>query len=98
MTFVGQAPSIIMQGAIVPSMGALIANGLMKHSEVAVRVSVASCLCEVARITAPEPPYKDEIMKVFQELNFFKQKIKLVMVIIKWFVTPFYYRISSSLI
>lgn len=69
LTFVGQAPSISMQGALVPSMGALISNELLKHSDVDVKVSVASCLCEVARITAPEPPYKDEIMKEIFELN-----------------------------
>ncbi|KAI7744688.1 hypothetical protein M8C21_033090 [Ambrosia artemisiifolia] len=69
LTFVGQAPSISMQGALVPSMGALIADGLLKHSEIDVRVSVASCLCEVARITAPEPPYRDEIMKEIFQLN-----------------------------
>ncbi|KAD1345611.1 hypothetical protein E3N88_42981 [Mikania micrantha] len=58
-----------MQGAIVPSMGALIADELVKHSEIDVRVSVASCLCEVARITAPDPPYKDAIMKEIFQLN-----------------------------
>ncbi|KAJ0639303.1 putative sister chromatid cohesion protein Pds5 [Helianthus annuus] len=67
LSFVGQAPSLSMQGALVPSMGALIADGLLKHSEIDVKIFVASCLCEVARITAPEPPYKDEIMKdIFQ--------------------------------
>lgn len=69
LTFVGQAPSLPMQGALVPSMGALIADQLLKHSDVDVRVSVASCLCEVARITAPESPYKDEIMKEIFQLN-----------------------------
>ncbi|XP_024971623.1 uncharacterized protein LOC112510439 isoform X2 [Cynara cardunculus var. scolymus] len=69
LTFVGQAPSISMQSALVPSMGALISDQLVKHSDVDVRVSVASCLCEVARITAPDPPYKDEIMKEIFHLN-----------------------------
>nr|XP_043615256.1 uncharacterized protein LOC122587215 isoform X2 [Erigeron canadensis] len=67
LTFVRQAPSISMQGALVPSMGALIGDELLKHMDVNVRVLVASCLCEVTRITAPEPPYKDDIMKeIFQ--------------------------------
>ncbi|PWA69869.1 Armadillo-type fold [Artemisia annua] len=67
LSFVGQAPSISMQGALVPSMGALIGDELIKHSDLDVRIAVASCLCEVARITAPEPPYKDEIMQeIFQ--------------------------------
>ncbi|GJS74018.1 armadillo-type fold protein [Tanacetum coccineum] len=58
-----------MQGALVPSMGALIGDELIKHSDLDVRVAVASCLCEVARITAPDPPYKDEIMKEIFQLN-----------------------------
>lgn len=73
----GQAPSISMQGALVPSMGALISDHLIKHPDLDVKVSVASCLCEVARITAPEPPYKDEIMKVFHEINYLNPFIYL---------------------
>lgn len=69
LTFVGQAPSLSMQGALVPSMGALISNELLKHSDVDVKVLVASCLCEVARITAPEAPYNDDIMKEIFALN-----------------------------
>ncbi|XP_076888777.1 uncharacterized protein LOC143539322 [Bidens hawaiensis] len=60
---VGQAPSISMQKALVPSMGALIADELIKHSETDVKISVASCLCEVVRITAPDQTYEDEVMK-----------------------------------
>ncbi|KAI7731395.1 hypothetical protein M8C21_011506, partial [Ambrosia artemisiifolia] len=66
---VGQAPSVSMQRALVPPMGALIADELMKHSDVDVKISVASCLCEVARITAPEQSYKDEVMKEIFRLN-----------------------------
>ncbi|XP_071731836.1 sister chromatid cohesion protein PDS5 homolog D-like isoform X2 [Rutidosis leptorrhynchoides] len=69
LTCVGQSPSISMQGALVPSMGALIGHELIKHPDINVRVSVASCLSEIARITAPEQPYKDEIMKEIFQLN-----------------------------
>ncbi|KAL4584607.1 hypothetical protein LXL04_009211 [Taraxacum kok-saghyz] len=69
LAFVGQAPNLRMQGALVPSMGALISHDLLKHSDMDVKVSVASCLCEVSRITAPEPPYKDDIMKDIFQLN-----------------------------
>ncbi|KAI3785976.1 hypothetical protein L1987_45102 [Smallanthus sonchifolius] len=69
LTCVGQGPSVSMQSALVPPMGALIADELIKHSEIDVRISVASCLCEVARITAPEIPYKDEVMKEIFKLN-----------------------------
>ncbi|XP_076895823.1 uncharacterized protein LOC143548591 isoform X2 [Bidens hawaiensis] len=60
---VSQAPSISMQKALVPAMGALIADELIKHSETDVKISVASCLCEVVRITAPDQTYEDEVMK-----------------------------------
>ncbi|KAL8230421.1 hypothetical protein R6Q57_000199 [Mikania cordata] len=71
LTFVGQSPSFSMQSALVPPMGSLIADELIKHSDIDVKISVASCLCEVARITAPEIPYKDEIMKEIFQLNVF---------------------------
>ncbi|XP_076898420.1 sister chromatid cohesion protein PDS5 homolog D-like [Bidens hawaiensis] len=60
---VGQAPSISMQKALVPAMGALITDELIKHAETDVKISVASCLCEVVRITAPDQTYEDEVMK-----------------------------------
>ncbi|KAI3727153.1 hypothetical protein L1987_66963 [Smallanthus sonchifolius] len=69
LTYVRQGPSASMQSALVPPMGALIADELIKHLEIDVRISVASCLCEIARITAPETPYKDEVMKEIFKLN-----------------------------
>ncbi|KAJ0536825.1 putative sister chromatid cohesion protein Pds5 [Helianthus annuus] len=69
LTRVGQAPSVSMQRALVPPMGALIADELITHSDIDVRISVAACLCEVARITAPEQSYKDEVMKEIFRLN-----------------------------
>ncbi|KAK1434021.1 hypothetical protein QVD17_10939 [Tagetes erecta] len=69
LTCVGQAPSVSMQSALVPSMGALIGDELIKHTDIDVRISVAACLCEVARITAPEIPYNDEVMKKIFRLN-----------------------------
>nr|GEW42447.1 armadillo-type fold [Tanacetum cinerariifolium] len=88
LSFVGQAPPISMQGALVPSMGALIGDELIKHSDLDVRVAVASCLCEVARITAPDPPYKDEIMKSYYKSihileSFAKVKVCLLMLDLK---------------
>ncbi|XP_071712320.1 sister chromatid cohesion protein PDS5 homolog D-like [Rutidosis leptorrhynchoides] len=69
LTCVVQLPSVSMQGALAPSMGTLIGDELIKHSDTNVRVSVASCLSEIARITAPEPSYNDEIMKEIFQLN-----------------------------
>ncbi|WCJ40393.1 hypothetical protein M5689_021312 [Euphorbia peplus] len=62
-----QAPSIPMQDALVPAMKALISNALFRNSDADVKVSVASCLSEITRITAPTPPYNDDHMKeIFQ--------------------------------
>ncbi|KAG6728148.1 hypothetical protein I3842_02G158800 [Carya illinoinensis] len=60
---VEQAPSESMKDALLPSMKALIANELLTHSEMDVKVSVASCLTEITRITAPDAPYNDDQMK-----------------------------------
>jgi hypothetical protein len=37
-----------------------------------VRVAVASCMSEITRITAPDAPYNDDLMKVLiaAEINF----------------------------
>lgn len=36
-----------------------------------VKVSVASCMSELTRITAPDAPYNDEQMKVIRMSKFF---------------------------
>lgn len=45
-------------------MKALIADELLRHSDMDVKVAVASCISEITRITAPDAPYDDEQMKV----------------------------------
>ncbi|RDX77938.1 Sister chromatid cohesion protein PDS5-like B-B, partial [Mucuna pruriens] len=64
---VEQSPTDSMQNALSPSLKALIADELLRHSDDDVKVAVASCISEITRITAPEAPYDDEQMKeVFQ--------------------------------
>ncbi|GJY35778.1 PH-interacting protein, partial [Tanacetum coccineum] len=64
---VDQSPNSLMQEAVDQPTKALFNESLLKHSSMDVRASVASCLCEITRITAPEAPYGDEEMKeVFQ--------------------------------
>ncbi|XP_043700226.1 muscle M-line assembly protein unc-89-like [Telopea speciosissima] len=64
---VEQSPSNSMQDAICSSMKALVADDLLRHSDMDVKVAVASCISEITRITAPEAPYEDEQMKeIFQ--------------------------------
>lgn len=53
-----------MQNALSPSLKALIAEKLIKHSDVDVKVAVAACISEITRITAPDAPYDDDQMKV----------------------------------
>ena len=53
-----------MQKALLPSMKALISDALLRNSDMDVKVSVASCIIELTRITAPDAPYNDERMKV----------------------------------
>lgn len=64
---VEQGPPRSMQDALLPLMKALISNELLRHSDVDVKLSVASCLTQITRITAPDAPYDDERMKeIFQ--------------------------------
>ncbi|GFQ06805.1 sister chromatid cohesion protein pds5 [Phtheirospermum japonicum] len=64
---VEQSPARSMQTALSPLMKALVAEELLKHSDVDVKVGVASCISEITRITAPDAPYDDDKMKdVFQ--------------------------------
>ncbi|KAB2611541.1 hypothetical protein D8674_019573 [Pyrus ussuriensis x Pyrus communis] len=56
-----------MQDALLPIMKALISDELFRHSDMDVKLYVASCITELTRITAPVPPYNDEWMKeIFQ--------------------------------
>ncbi|KAL9231968.1 hypothetical protein vseg_007124 [Gypsophila vaccaria] len=68
LTKVGQAPSHLVQVALLIPMKALIADELFTHSDPNVRITVASCLNEVTRITAPIPPFEDDKMREFFEL------------------------------
>ncbi|XP_054797872.1 sister chromatid cohesion protein PDS5 homolog C-like [Prosopis cineraria] len=64
---VEQSPTKSMQNALSPSLKALVADRLLRHADVDVKVAVASCISEITRITAPEAPYDDDQMKeVFQ--------------------------------
>ncbi|CAN6804287.1 unnamed protein product [Brassica oleracea] len=60
---VGQHQPLSMQHALIPSKNALVSSGLLTHPDSDVRVSLASCLTEIVRITAPRAPYGDDQMK-----------------------------------
>lgn len=61
---VEQSPPASMQNALSPLMTALVDGKLVKHSDTDVKVSVAACISEITRITAPDAPYDDDQMKV----------------------------------
>ncbi|WOL08646.1 hypothetical protein Cni_G17399 [Canna indica] len=66
---VDQSPTQSMSNALRPSMRALVAKELLGHSDMDVKVAVASCFSEITRITAPETPYEDNLMKeIFQSI------------------------------
>lgn len=69
-----QAPSESMKDALLPSMKALITIELLRHSDMDVKVSVASCITEITRITAPNAPYNDEQMKVLIKFKTFSNQ------------------------
>lgn len=61
---VEQSPPPIIQNAYAAAMKALLEEPLLRHSDVDVKVAIASCISEITRITAPEAPYDDDQMKV----------------------------------
>ncbi|CAM8966448.1 unnamed protein product [Rhodiola kirilowii] len=60
---VEQQPPEGIQDVLCPSFKALSADELLKHPDTDVRVGVTACLTEISRITAPDVPYRDDMMK-----------------------------------
>ncbi|GAB2252670.1 hypothetical protein Droror1_Dr00005517 [Drosera rotundifolia] len=60
---VDQSPPEPILESMQPFLKAVVKPELLKHLDKDVRLLVASCLCEITRITAPEAPYSDEILK-----------------------------------
>ncbi|KAK6139558.1 hypothetical protein DH2020_026704 [Rehmannia glutinosa] len=65
---VWQRPPVSTCFSLLPAMKALITNEILRHDDVNVQVAVASCFNELTRITCPDPPYDDDVMKVFFRL------------------------------
>lgn len=45
-------------------LNAIAKKELLTHQDRDVKVLVATCVCEITRITAPEAPYSDDVLKV----------------------------------
>ncbi|KAG6385675.1 hypothetical protein SASPL_154511 [Salvia splendens] len=62
-----QSPPKSMVESLQPLLNALVKPELLKHQDREVKLFVAACICEITRITAPEAPYDDDVLKdVFQ--------------------------------
>lgn len=53
-----------MSAALHPAMKGLISKEILGHPDADVRLAVTACISEITRITAPEAPYNDDLMKV----------------------------------
>ncbi|KAL8046058.1 hypothetical protein ABFX02_08G154700 [Erythranthe guttata] len=62
-----QSPLESVVKSTEPFLNAIVKPELLKIQEPEVKLYLASCICEITRITAPEAPYDDHILKdVFQ--------------------------------
>ncbi|KAE9591537.1 hypothetical protein Lalb_Chr20g0119541 [Lupinus albus] len=62
-----QSPEASILVSIKPFFDAIVKPELLKHEDRDVKLLVASSLCEITRITAPEAPYSDDVLKdIFQ--------------------------------
>lgn len=50
--------------AMQPFLNAIVKPDLLRHQDRDVKLLVATCICEITRITAPEAPYSDDVLKV----------------------------------
>lgn len=53
-----------MLEAMQPFLNAIVKPVFLKHQDKDVKLLVATCICEITRITAPEAPYSDDVLKV----------------------------------
>ncbi|XP_039016298.1 sister chromatid cohesion protein PDS5 homolog A-like [Hibiscus syriacus] len=60
---IAQSPPSSIMEAIQPLLNAIVKPELLKHQDREAKLLVATCICEITRITAPEAPYSDDILK-----------------------------------
>ncbi|MED6121428.1 hypothetical protein PIB30_030020 [Stylosanthes scabra] len=58
-----QSPSVSTLESMKPFFNAIVKPELLKHQDKDVKLLVATCVCEITRITAPEAPYSDDVLK-----------------------------------
>ncbi|KVH96669.1 Armadillo-like helical [Cynara cardunculus var. scolymus] len=63
LTELDQSPPKSLLQSMRPLLNAIIKPELLKHQDEEVKLLVATCTCEITRITAPEAPYSDDVLK-----------------------------------
>ncbi|XP_061339796.1 sister chromatid cohesion protein PDS5 homolog A-like isoform X2 [Gastrolobium bilobum] len=58
-----QSTSTSEMESMKPFIDAIVKPELLKHQDRDVKLLLATCVCEITRITAPEAPYSDDILK-----------------------------------
>nr|XP_043623301.1 sister chromatid cohesion protein PDS5 homolog B-like isoform X2 [Erigeron canadensis] len=58
-----QSPPKGLLDSMQPLLIAIVKPQLLKHQDDQVKLLVATCTCEILRITAPDPPYDDDVLK-----------------------------------
>ncbi|KAG9448592.1 hypothetical protein H6P81_008557 [Aristolochia fimbriata] len=58
-----QSPPPPIMESMQPCLNAIAKAELLKHQDRDVKVLVATCICEITRITAPEAPYSDDVLR-----------------------------------
>ncbi|KAK7373149.1 hypothetical protein VNO80_06547 [Phaseolus coccineus] len=79
------------EDALKPLSNAVVCSGLLQHADKEVRLVVATCVTELFRLMAPEPPFKDKhlrdvfklIINLFEDLAdtaspFFSKRVKVL--------------------
>ncbi|XP_071707442.1 sister chromatid cohesion protein PDS5 homolog A-like [Rutidosis leptorrhynchoides] len=63
LTEMDQSPPKTVMESMQPLLKTIVKPELLKHQDEQVKLLVASCTCEITRITAPEAPYDDDVLK-----------------------------------
>ncbi|XWS18109.1 hypothetical protein CRYUN_Cryun32bG0013400 [Craigia yunnanensis] len=58
-----QSPPLSIMESMQPLLNAIVKPELLKHQDRDAKLLVATCICEITRITAPEAPYSDDVLK-----------------------------------
>ncbi|GFY91653.1 binding protein [Actinidia rufa] len=58
-----QSPTKSMLESMQPFLNSIVKPELLKHQDREAKLLVATCVCEITRITAPEAPYSDDVLK-----------------------------------